>query len=122
MRRLVASLLIAVLATVALGGCYRHHIVVDERPAQRNLPRLDIDRYFVIGIVRIGGDLPVNGYCQTGVARIDQRAGIIHVLVSALTFGVITSRSSAYSCLPGSLGAQVTGPRTPVADTGAPAH
>jgi hypothetical protein len=122
MRSLVASLLIAVLVAVALGGCFRHHIVVDDRPAQASLPSLDVDRYFILGIVRIGGDLPVNGYCQTGVARINQRAGIIHVVLSALTFGVLTSRAAAYSCLPGSLGAQEAGPRAPAADTGTPAR
>jgi hypothetical protein len=120
MRGLLVSLLITVLVTLGLGGCFRHNIVVDDRPAQASLPRLDVDRYFVFGIVRIGGDLPVNGYCQTGVSRIQQRAGIVHVLLSALTFGVITSRSSAYACLSGSMGAHETGPRTPVADTGAP--
>jgi hypothetical protein len=113
MRTALVSLLIAGLVTVGLGGCFRHHIIVDERPAQRSFVSLDVDRYFILGIVRIGGDLPVNGYCQTGVARIDQRAGIIHVLVAALTFHVITSRSSSYSCLAGSPGAQETGPRSP---------
>ena len=113
MRAVLISLLIAGLVTVGLGGCFRHHIVVDDRPAQTSFVSLDVDRYFVLGIVRIGGDLPVNGYCQTGVARIEQRAGIIHVLVSALTFGVITSRSSSYSCLSGSPGAHETGPRAP---------
>jgi len=122
MRRTVCSLLIAVLAAVTLGGCFRHHIVVDERPVQAYLPRLDVDRYFVLGIVRIGGDLPLSGYCQTGVARIHQRAGLIHVVLSALTFGVLTSRSSAYACVAGSPGAQAigpqeTGPRAPGAGT-----
>jgi hypothetical protein len=120
MRSLTASLLIAVLVTVGLGGCFRHRIIVDDRPAQTSLISLDVDRYFVLGIVRIGGDLPVNGYCQTGVARIEQRAGIIHVLVSALTFGVITSRSSSYSCLPASLDTHETGPQPPATGTGAP--
>lgn len=108
MRKPVASLLIAALAATLLCGCFRHHIVVDERPVQVALPRLDVDRYFVLGIVRIGGDLPVSGYCQAGVARIHQRAGFIHLLLSALTFGVVTSRSAAYSCASGQPGAHQT--------------
>jgi hypothetical protein len=123
MRRPVASLLlIAVLVTVTLGGCFRHHIVVDDRPAQPGLPRADVDRFFVLGIVRIGGNLPLNGYCRTGVARIHQRGGFIHLLLTALTSGVITSRAAAYSCVSDSVGEQETGPRAPIAGTGTAPH
>jgi hypothetical protein len=117
MRGLTAFLLIAVLVTAGLGGCYRHRIIVDDRPAQTSYVSLDVDRYFIVGIVRIGGDLPLNGYCQSGVARIEQRAGIIHVLVAALTFHVITSRASSYSCLADKPGAH--GPQPPATGSGA---
>jgi hypothetical protein len=114
MPRTVTSLLAPVLLALALSGCFRHHIIVDDRPAQTSAPRFAVDRYFVLGIVRIGGNLPVQGVCRTGVARIHQSAGFMHFLVSALTAGVITSRSAAYACLPASAGAHL--PRAPMAD------
>jgi hypothetical protein len=116
MSRTATSLLAAVLVMLTLSGCFRHHIIVDDRSAQAGPARFAVDRYFVLGIVRIGGNLPVQGVCPTGVARIHQSAGFMHFLVSALTTGVITSRSAAYACLPASAGAHE--PRAPSADTG----
>ncbi len=96
---IAAALLTASLLSTS---CYRHQIVFqDSSPGAVVVPRATVHDFFIIGLIGVGGPISMDAVCPEGTAHIALRAGLVHLVVAALTSGLVTARASHFSCQTG---------------------
>ncbi|GAB4560182.1 MAG: hypothetical protein Tsb0020_06630 [Haliangiales bacterium] len=66
------------------------------------VPRATVHDFFIIGLIGVGGPISMDAVCPEGTAHIALRAGLVHLVVAALTSGLVTARASHFSCQTGS--------------------
>ena len=92
-------LALALAATVAATGCYRHEIVLEDPGVPRRTTS-DLNRTFVLGgLIELDGPMGVGAPCPGGPAGIYQRQGGFAGLLWWVSGGLVSARQAEVSCV-----------------------